>query len=119
MPKSINIVNKKNKIHVKQGDQVKIIAGIHKGKIGVITQVLHKTKKVIIKDINTKTKHNKPRQEGESGTITIIESPIDSSNVMLYDPITQIASRYKTIINTQGIKVRVLKKINIESNNKN
>jgi large subunit ribosomal protein L24 len=119
MPKSVNIVNKKNKIHVKQGDQVKIITGVHKGKIGVITQVLHKTKKVIIKDINTKTKHNKPRQEGESGTITIIESPIDSSNVMLYDPVTQIASRYKTIINTQGIKVRVLKKINIESNNKN
>ena len=119
MSKLINFVNKKNKIHVKQGDQVKTIAGIDKGKIGIVTQVLHKTKKVIIKNINTKTKHNKPRQEGESGTITIIESPIDSSNVMLYDPITQIASRYKTIINTQGIKVRVLKKINIESNNKN
>nr|YP_009390079.1 50S ribosomal protein L24 [Sheathia arcuata]ART65444.1 50S ribosomal protein L24 [Sheathia arcuata] len=119
MPKLINFINKKNKIHVKQGDQIKIIAGIHKGKIGIVAQVLHKTKKVIIKDINTKTKHNKPRQEGESGTITIIESPIDSSNVMLYDSVTQIASRYKTIINTQGIKVRVLKKINIESNNKN
>jgi large subunit ribosomal protein L24 len=117
MSKVVKRLNRKNKIHVKQGDQVKVITGIHKGRIGVITQVLQSKKKVLIKDINTKTKHNKPRQEGESGTITVIESPIDSSNVMLYDSEKKIASRYKTVVNTHGIKVRVLKK-NIESNNK-
>ena len=37
MSKLINFVNKKNKIHVKQGDQVKIIAGIDKGKKEIVT----------------------------------------------------------------------------------
>nr|QHO64126.1 ribosomal protein L24 [Lympha mucosa] len=106
----IKILNKKNKIHVKQGDQVKIISGAHKGKVGIIMQVLQNKRKVIIKDINLKTKHNKPGQEGESGKITMIESAIDSSNVMLYDSNKKIASRYKTIINKEGNKIRILKK---------
>jgi large subunit ribosomal protein L24 len=113
----IKVLNKKNKIHVKQGDQVKIIAGVHKGKIGIIMQVLQSKRKVIIKDINLKTKHNKPRQEGESGKITMIESPIDSSNVMLYDFDKKIASRYSTITNEEGNKIRVLKKIDNKSKN--
>nr|YP_009297887.1 ribosomal protein L24 [Kumanoa americana]AOM67621.1 ribosomal protein L24 [Kumanoa americana] len=106
-------VNTKHKIHVKRGDQVKIISGRDKGKIGVIEKVLYNEKKVIIKDINMKTKHNRPKQEGETGKISRLEKPIDSSNVMLYDPDKQIASRYKMTINPEGKKTRILTKLAI------
>ncbi|NER07747.1 MAG: 50S ribosomal protein L24, partial [Okeania sp. SIO3C4] len=72
------------KMHVKKGDTVQIIAGKDKGKVGEIIQVLPKVSKVVVKDVNVKTKHVKPQQEGESGKIVNIEAPIHSSNVMLY-----------------------------------
>nr|YP_009296539.1 ribosomal protein L24 [Thorea hispida]AOM65474.1 ribosomal protein L24 [Thorea hispida]ARX95843.1 50S ribosomal protein L24 [Thorea hispida]UNJ79128.1 ribosomal protein L24 [Thorea hispida] len=76
---------KKLKMHVKKGDQVKIISGKYKGKIGSITRVNTKTGKILIKNMNFKTKHCKPKQNGETGKIVQIESPIHSSNVMLYE----------------------------------
>ena len=54
------------KMHVKKGDTVQIIAGKDKGKVGEIMQVLPKISKVVVKDVNVKTKHVKPQQEGES-----------------------------------------------------
>jgi len=98
----------KNKIHVKQGDVVKIIAGKDKGKIGQIEKILTKTNQVIIKNINIKTKHLRPKQEGEVGQIIKIEAAIHSSNVMLYSQEKQIASRYQMIKNSQGKKQRIL-----------
>lgn len=75
---------KKLKIHVKKGDQVKIISGEYKGKIGSIENINTKTKKIFIKDINLKIKHCKPRQKGETGKIIQIASPIHSSNVKIH-----------------------------------
>nr|YP_010988261.1 ribosomal protein L24 [Rhodochorton tenue]WOK79457.1 ribosomal protein L24 [Rhodochorton tenue] len=102
----------KRKMHVKLGDEVKIIAGADKGKTGTIIKTFKNQGKVIVRDINMKTKHNRPEQEGETGQIIKIEAPIDSSNVMLYDPEKKIASRYTKISNTNGKQERVLIKLN-------
>lgn len=75
---------KKNKIHVKTGNTVKVISGSCKNQVGEIIKVLPKTNQVIVKDINLKTKHVRPRQQEESGRIINFEAPIHSSNVMLY-----------------------------------
>lgn len=75
---------KKNKMHVKRGDTVKVISGAYKNQVGQIIKVLSKTSQVIIKDLNLKTKHVRPQQQEESGQTISLEAPIHSSNVMLW-----------------------------------
>ena len=74
---------KKQKIHVKVGDQVKIIAGFHKNETGEIIKIDTKTGKVVVQGINFKFKHIKPTNENEIGEIKQFEAPIHHSNVKL------------------------------------
>lgn len=71
------------RMHVKQGNQVKIIAGAHKGKTGLIIKVITKSSQVLIEDINVKIKHKQSFQEGQIGQKIQIPFPIHSSNVIL------------------------------------
>jgi large subunit ribosomal protein L24 len=73
----------KQKIHVKVGDQVKIIAGFYKNETGEIINVNKQTGKVIVQGINFKFKHMKPRTKDEIGEIKQFEAPIHHSNVKL------------------------------------
>jgi large subunit ribosomal protein L24 len=103
--------HKKTKLHVKIGDQVKIISGAEKGKIGEVIKTFKTQGRVIVKNLNMKTKHSRPQQEGETGRITKQEASIDSSNVMLYNPEHKVASRYRRIIDKKGKQKRVLIKL--------
>jgi large subunit ribosomal protein L24 len=75
----------KKKLHVKVGDQVKIISGRNKGKVGTIQSLIRETSKVIIGGINIKIKHMKPSRPGETGQVKELEFPIHSSNVAKYE----------------------------------
>ncbi|NJL84635.1 MAG: 50S ribosomal protein L24 [Chloroflexaceae bacterium] len=97
-------------MHVKKGDTVQIIAGRDKGKVGEILESLPKLSKVVVKGVNVRTKHVKPRQEGESGQIITFEAPIHSSNVMHYSQKQKVASRICYTYTEDGRKVRMLKK---------
>ncbi len=101
---------KRYKMHVKAGDTVQVISGKDKGKVGEILKTLPEKSQVIIKGVNIRTKHEKPRQEGESGQITTIEAPIHSSKVMLYSTKEKLASRISYSFTEDGRKVRMLKK---------
>ncbi|MGF1541939.1 MAG: 50S ribosomal protein L24 [Pleurocapsa sp.] len=98
------------KMHIKKGDTIQVISGKDKGKIGEISRVIPKTSQVIVQGVNVKTKHVKPRQEGESGQIITFEAPIHSSNVMLYSKKEETASRVGYTFTEDGRKVRILKK---------
>ena len=74
---------KKQKIHVKVGDEVTIISGFHKNETGKVIKLNQKTGKVIVKGINFKFKHVKPNTENEIGEIKQFEAPIHHSNVRL------------------------------------
>jgi large subunit ribosomal protein L24 len=103
---------KQNKIrHVKKGDMVKILTGDDKGKVSEVLEVLQKTSQVVVKEVNVKKKHVKPRKEGDVGKIIQFEAPIHSSNVMLYSEENKIASRIGYQSDETGKKVRVLKKL--------
>lgn len=97
--------------HVKQGDMVKVISGKDKGKIGEVTKIIKSENKVVVKEINIRRKHVKPRKEGDVGKISQFEAPIHSSNVMLYNQDKQLASRVGYKIDDSGNKVRVFKKL--------
>lgn len=102
---------KTNLVHVRKGDTVKILIGKDKGKIGEVTKVLKKSSKVIIKDVNIKKKHIKPRKEGDVGKILQFEAPIHSSNVMIYDLESKVSSRVSYQKDSSGKKIRILKKL--------
>lgn len=102
--------SKRYKMHVKKGDTVQVMTGRDKGKVGEILQTLPKLSKVVVKGVNVKTKHVKPQQEGETGQIVTFEAPIHSSNVMLYSNKQKVASRICYTFNSDGRKVRMLKK---------
>ena len=97
--------------HVKQGDMVKIISGKDKGKVGEITKIIKNENRVVVKEIDIKRKHVKPRKEGDVGKISQFEAPIHSSNVMLYNQDKQLASRVGYKVDESGNKVRVFKKL--------
>jgi large subunit ribosomal protein L24 len=71
------------KIHVKIGDNVKIISGSDKKKTGEVLKIDRSTGKIVVKGINFKFKHVKPNQENEVGEIKQFEAPIHHSNVQL------------------------------------
>lgn len=99
-----------HRMHVKSGDTVQVITGKDRGKVGEILRALPKKSQVVVKGVNIRTRHVKPRQEGESGQIVTEEAPIHSSNVMLYSEKQKVASRVGYTFTEEGRKVRVLKK---------
>lgn len=98
------------KMHVKKGDQVQVISGSFKGKVGKILAVDPKTSTVIVEGVNLKTKHVKPQRDGEPGQVINREFPIHSSKVMNYSEKQKIASRICYTFTPEGKKVRMLKK---------
>ena len=71
------------KLHVKIGDLVTVISGFHKNKTGEIIKINKKTGKVVLKGVNFKFKHIKPKNENEIGEIKQFEAPIHHSNLKL------------------------------------
>ena len=74
---------KKSRIHVRIGDQVRIISGFSKNEVGEISQINRKTGKVLVKGINFKFKHVKSTSKNEIGEIKQLEAFIHHSNVKL------------------------------------
>lgn len=78
-------------VKIKSGDDVIILAGKDKGKIGKVIKVIicENKRKVIVSGVNVHKKHAKPKA-GNNGSILHKELPIDVSNVAILDP------KYKT-----------------------
>lgn len=71
------------KLSLRKNDQVQVIAGREKGKIGKILRVHAKTSRVTIEKINIVKKHTKPSQQTPGGGIVEKELPLHYSNVLL------------------------------------
>lgn len=99
-----------NRLHLKTGDMAYIISGKDKGKVGKVLKVLPKMGMVVVDDINIKTKHVKPNQKNEKGSIVKAPAPIYSCKAMLYSEKNQAPSRVGKKILKDGSKVRVLTK---------
>lgn len=93
---------------IKKSDQVIVIAGKDKGKIGEVKKVLVSQNKVLVSGVNAVKKHVKP-SENDAGGIVSKELPIDLSNVAYYDEESSSKSRIgiKTV---DGKRVRFMKK---------
>ena len=97
---------------IKQGDEVIVIVGKDKGKLGKISKIVS-DKKILVEGINTVKKHQKGNPNmGLSGGIVDKDMPIDISNVALYNPKTKKADRVGFRTLEDGKKVRFFKSTN-------
>ena len=93
---------------IKKGDTVVVVTGKDKGKSGKVLEVLPKSGRVIVNNINIVSRHTKPRSAQDKGGIIKKPAPIEASNVMvLCDCGKATRVGYKMI---DGKKVRVCKK---------
>lgn len=94
---------------IKKGDTVQILSGNDKGKTGEVLETIPKTSRIIVKGINIRKKHIKPKKQGEEGGIVPVECSIHSSKANVVCPKCGKATRIAMKVE-DGKKVRVCKK---------
>lgn len=96
--------------YLRVDDQVEIIAGKDKGRVGKITRVLPNEDKAIVESLNMIKRHTKPNMANQQGGIIEKEAPIHVSNLMLVCSKCAKPVRIKMNVLEDGSKVRVCKK---------
>ena len=77
--------NKQQKLNVRKGDTVKVMAGDSKGAQGRVLEVIVKERRVLVEGVNMVSKHTKPNAKNTQGGIVKQEATIHISNVMVID----------------------------------
>ena len=99
-----------NKLKIKSGDLVRVIAGNNKGSEGKVVRVIKDKNRAIVEGVNMVSKHKKPNAQNPQGGIVQQEAPIHISNLSLLTAkgeTTRVGYRVE-----DGKKVRFAKKSN-------
>ena len=97
------------KLNVKKGDNVIVITGKDKGKMGKVLHAIPSEDKVVVEGVAVVKRHTKPTQKMPQGGIIEKEAAIHVSNVMPYCDTCKKGVRVaKTVEN--GKKIRVCRK---------
>ncbi len=96
-----------NRMHVKKGDRVQVIAGKNVGKKGKVLEVDPDTRRVVVEGVNVVHRHTRPTRELPQGGIIENEAPIDVSNVQLVCPRCSKRSRTRITYLKDDRKARV------------
>jgi large subunit ribosomal protein L24 len=87
------------KLHIKKGDQVRVLSGKDRGHSGRVLSVNPRQRTAIVEDVNKVTKHVKPNQQNPNGERMETEAPMHVSKLQLLDPKTgeptRIGRRYR------------------------
>jgi len=95
------------KSRIKKGDNVKVIAGKHKGAQGEVISVDRVKSRVLVKNVNVIKKAQRPTQENPRGGFLEQEASLHLSNVQLVDPQTGAPTRIAYRRLDDGRKVRI------------
>lgn len=98
------------KNYLKLNDQVEIITGKDKGRVGKIIKLISKSNKAVVERANMVKRHMKPTAQNQQGQILEKEAPIHVSNLKLVCPNCAKTVRVASRILEDGTKVRVCKK---------
>jgi len=98
---------------IRKNDMVEVLSGKDKGKRGKVIEVIPSRDRIRVEGVMLVKKHQKPRQNGEIGTIIEKPSTIHISNVAFVDQETSVRTKvsYKLL---EGKKVRYSHKLNKE-----
>jgi len=96
-------------LKIKRDDEVIVIAGKDKGKRGKVLKVLEDDR-LLVSGVQMIKKHQKPNpQAGIAGGIIEKESPIQASNVAIFNSTKNKADRVGFKIQKDNKKIRVFK----------
>ena len=70
-------------MHIKKGDQVKIMSGKDRGKTGKVLHALPEAGRVIVDALNVFKKRSRPKKQGQKGETVLVPRPLPASRVML------------------------------------
>jgi len=95
------------KLKIKSGDNVRVMAGDHKGEEGKVVLIFPSKNRAIVEGVNMVSKHTKPSAQNPQGGIVKKEATIHISNLMLLEngDVTKVKYRMEA-----DKKVRVSKK---------
>lgn len=99
-----------NKTHIKVNDQVEVIAGGDKGRVGKVIRVDRGNGRAVVEKINMIKRHTKPNAMNQQGGIVEREAALSVSNLMLICPKCSKSTRLGRKSLEDGSKVRVCKK---------
>jgi large subunit ribosomal protein L24 len=94
---------------IRNGDTVVVISGKDKGKTGTVLKVIPGSQRVVVADINMRTRHV-PKNPSRPGQILKYEASIHWSNVMLIDPKSKKRTRVGVRFDEKGRAQRIAKK---------
>ena len=97
-------------MRIKKGDTVQVLSGNDKGKTGEVLEVIPKTEKIIVKGVNLRKKHVKPRKQGEEGGIISVECAIHSAKVNVVCPKCNKPARIGYEFDKDNNKVRICRR---------
>lgn len=95
---------------IKKNDQVEVLSGKDKGRVGKILRVDPTSNKAIVEKVNIVKRHTKPNPANQQGGIVNKEAMIDLSNLKLICPKCAKTVRIGRRVLEDGTKVRVCKK---------
>jgi large subunit ribosomal protein L24 len=96
--------------HVRKGDQVMVIAGADRGKVGEVMAVYPAKERVLVQGVNRVYRHLRPSRQNPQGGRIQKEMPIHISNVLPVDPKTNQPTRVGFKVNEDGSKERIARK---------
>ena len=109
----IRKVKNESKVKLRVGDTVIVNSGVEKGKKGKILKVIKADNKVIVQGINVRTKHVKPRKQGQESGIIKVEGAMPVSKVNYFCEKCSKGVGLGILIKNDK-RVRVCKKCNTE-----
>lgn len=77
------VTAEKSKLSIRKNDQVQVIAGKDKGKIGKVLNVDRLKNRITVEKVNMVKRHVRPNQKNPHGGILEKETAIHYSNVLL------------------------------------
>lgn len=95
---------------IRKHDEIIVLAGKDKGKIGKILRVLPEKGRALVEGINLVKKHVKPNpQAGINGGVVTREASVNLSNLAIYNPTTKKPDRVGIKILEDGKRARYFK----------
>lgn len=109
---------RQGRTYLKADDQVEVVAGKDKGRVGKVLKIFPAENKATVERINMIKRHTKPREMNQQGQIVEREAPIDVSNLQLICPECTQTGRIGRKLLDDGTKVRFCKKCGESIENK-